>query len=114
MWAELPVGVQGGQGLHVHLLLTHNFDPAALATLSVGKLGQGVPATGSHPEVSNHSLLILVLVLAWLGLGPLMEALPKELVAAPGPSLPHLIFVLSGEGRGTQALSSELGKCTVE
>lgn len=42
MWAELRVGVQGGQGLLVHLLLTHNSDPAALATLSVGKLGQGV------------------------------------------------------------------------
>lgn len=39
---------------------------------------------GSHPEVLNHSLLILLSVLAWLGLGPLIGALPKGLLAAPG------------------------------
>lgn len=43
VWAELWVRVQGGQGLLGHLLLTHSFDPAALATLSVGRLDQGVP-----------------------------------------------------------------------
>lgn len=35
--------MQGGQGHLVNLLLTRNFDPAALATLSVGRLDQGVP-----------------------------------------------------------------------
>lgn len=34
---------------------------------------------GSHPEVLNHSLLTLVSDLAWLGVGPLMEASLKGL-----------------------------------
>lgn len=67
---------------------------------------------GSHPEVLNHSLLILLSVLAWLGLGPLIGALPKGLLAAPGSISAPRHFCPQQEGERNTEFRDR--KCTEE